>query len=297
MTMPLKVGLNIVPVSAPLVVRFAKLAEELGFESLWSGEHVALPQSDDWWALYPSVVAAGDKGGPHLVPFKPETPFLDPMIVLAHIASATTTIRLGIGIYLLALRDAILAGRTIASLDLLSGGRFDLGVGLGWTPHEYRVTGNDWSTRGRRMDEIILALRALFEQEDPEFHGEFFDFPPIGFRPKPIQCPLPIHVGGGGAAAERRAARLGNGWYGHPRHIPAIRALLRDNGRGDEPFVYGMIDPRGMAERGQLEELAEQGVDRVVVTVWSDRDMARGGHGAEAPLFALEDYARRIGLG
>ncbi|MBV9842282.1 MAG: TIGR03619 family F420-dependent LLM class oxidoreductase [Sphingomonadaceae bacterium] len=291
-----KIGINIVPVPIQLLTRFARLAEELGFESLWSGEHVCLPNSEDWWKLYPSVVAAGERGHSRLVPFTPHTQFLDPMVVLASIAAVTSRVRLGIGIYLLALREAVLVGRTIASLDQLSGGRLDLGVGLGWTPDEYSFTGNDWNKRGRKMDETILALRALFEQKSPEFHGEFYDFPPIGFEPKPVQKPLPIHVGGFGAAAERRAAKLGNGWYGAASHIPAVRELLAENGRADDPFTFGMIDPREMIARPELDNLAAQGVDRVVVTIWSDRDVARGGESQDAPLFALEQYAKRIGL-
>lgn len=178
-----KIGVNIVPVPTPVLTRFARMAEELGFESLWSGEHVCLPQSADWWKLYPSVVAAGDRGHAGMVPFKPHTQFLGPLTVLSHLAAVTTKIRLGVGIYLLALREAVLVGRTIASLDQLSGGRLDLGVGLGWTPDEYQFTGNDWSKRGRKMDETILALRALFEQAAPEFHGEFYDSRRSGSSP------------------------------------------------------------------------------------------------------------------
>ena len=99
------------------------------------------------------------------------------MTVLAHIAGATSSIRLGIGIYLLALRNPVLVGRTIASLDVLSNGRLDMAVGLGWTPDEYSFTNNVWDTRGRRTNEMIRCLRTLFEDDEPEFHGEFFDFP------------------------------------------------------------------------------------------------------------------------
>lgn len=296
MALPLKVGLNIVPVRPDLLIRFSQLAEDLGFESIWSGEHVCLPNNDDWWTLYPSVVKHGEGATPALVPFRPETPFLDPMVVLSHVAAATKTVRLGIGIYMLALREAVLVGRTIASLDVLSGGRFDLGVGLGWTPYEYQFTGNEWKKRGKKMDESILALRALFEQDFPEFHGEFYDFPPIGFEPKPIQRPLPIHVGGMGEAGAKRAARLGNGWYGSPDLIPTVQHYLREYGRESEPFTYGMIHPRGMIERDEIESLAERGVDRVVVTVWSDLDIDKHGQDEKATLNALEAYAKRIGL-
>ena len=85
-------------------------------------------------------------------------------------------------------------------------------VGLGWNRDEYAWTGNDWKLRGKRMNEVISALRVLFEDDHPEFHGEFFDFGPMGFRPKPIQRPMPIHIGGGAGPAVRRAGRLADGW-------------------------------------------------------------------------------------
>ncbi|WP_374282978.1 TIGR03619 family F420-dependent LLM class oxidoreductase [Novosphingobium sp.] len=293
-----KVGLNVVPVPSSLLVRFARLAEDMGFESLWSGEHVCLPANEDWWRGYPTVTATAARGepvDPSLVPFTPHSPFHEPLIVLSHLAAVTSRVRLGVGIYLLALRDAVLVGRALASLDVLSGGRIDLGVGLGWSPEEYAYTGNDWHKRGRKLDETILALRALFEQDEPEFHGEFYDFPKIGFQPKPVQRPFPIHVGGFTPAAERRAARLGNGWYGGPAHIPSVKAQLAEQGRADEPFTFGMIEPRGMIERDELLRLADQGVDRVVTTVWP-QTLEPSADDPDAPLRELEAYARRIGL-
>ena len=297
MTMP-SIGLNIVPVPARLLVRYVQLAEELGFESVWSGEHVCLPHNDQWWKIYPTVVAAEKAGkdiGPHLVPFNEDTNFLEPLAVLAHLAAVTKKVRLGIGIYLVMLRDAILVGRSIATVDVLSGGRLDLGVGLGWTPDEYKFTNNEWESRGRKLDEMIRCLKTLFEVEHPEFHGEFFDFPPIGFQPKPIQKPLPIHIGGFGNAAVRRAAQLGDGWYGHVDLIPAVKEKLKEFGRENEPFKYGMVHPRATIDRDELESLAARGMERVVVTAWSDLDAVQD-HGEDAPLRQLEAYAKRLGL-
>jgi probable F420-dependent oxidoreductase len=294
MAAPLKIGLNIVWVKPELVAEYARLAEALGFESVWSGEHVALPHSPDWWRLYPSAVALGDAATEDVVAFRPDSAFLDPIVVLAHLAAATTRIRLGIGVYLLALRHPVLMGRTLASLDLLSDGRIDLAVGLGWTPDEYRFTNNDWSVRGRRMNETILCLRALFEQERPEFHGEFFDFPPIGFQPRPVQRPrFPIHIGGFGAAAEHRAATLGDGWYGSPANIPAIRDGWKTAGRESEPFQFSSITLEGAVPLGQLHAMAEQGVHRVVVTPWAGTKVGKVGREG---MVALERYAKDIGL-
>ena len=103
----------------------------------------------------------------------------------------------------------------IASLDVLSNGRLDMAIGLGWNEDEYPFTNNEWKTRAA-YERDHRALRVLFADERPEFHGEFFDFAPIGFQPKPVQQPrLPIHIGGGGPPAVR-AATLGDGWYGGP---------------------------------------------------------------------------------
>lgn len=282
-SLPIKIGLNIVWVEPGHIVKFAERAEELGYESVWSGEHVGLPETDDWWENYPAAQAAravGQPFGEDDVSFGPDSVFLDPMVVLAHLAAATTKIRLGIGIYLLALRDPILAGRTIASLDVLSSGRLDLGIGLGWTADEYRFTNNVWETRGRRMDEMLRCLRVLFEGERPEFHGEFFDFPPIGFQPKPIQQPrLPIHVGGGSEAAIRRAVTLGDGWYGmeNPALFPILREQLAKAGRETDDFELSMITLGGPLSQKRIDELIGLDVSRVVVTPWPGSKVAEIG--------------------
>jgi probable F420-dependent oxidoreductase len=289
----LKLGLNIVWMKPELQVRAAQLAEELGFESAWSGEHLALPTGDpDWWRRYPSAVALGVKATPDVVSFGPDSAFLDPLIVLAAISGATKKIRLGVGIYMLPLRDAVLAARMIASLDVLCGGRLDLGVGLGWSEHEYRFTGNDFKQRGRKMDESIRALRACFEMEAPEFHGEFYDFGPMGFEPKPVQKPLPILVGGGTPAAELRAARLGNGWHGSASSIPRLKAALAAGGREGEPFQFSTIT-LGPVSRAELDEMAALGVHRAVVTPWPGSKVGEVG---EAGLKDLEGYAASVGL-
>lgn len=292
-SVPVKVGLNIVWARPECVVDFARAAEEMGFESVWSGEHVGLPKKPDWWKKFPGAEALGDAFTEEMVPFTPDSPFLDPMIVLAHVAAATTKVRLGIGIYMLTLRDAVLVGRTLASLDVLSGGRLDMATGLGWTEDEYRFTGNDWTTRGKRCNELIRALRVLFEEDTPEFHGEFFDFPAIGFQPKPVQRPLPIHIGGGGPPAMRRAATLGDGWYGMPDAIPEIERLRAEAGRDHLPFEYSTITLQGPIPLSQLETMADAGVHRVVVTPWP---ATRVGEVGLEGLADIERYAKEIGL-
>jgi probable F420-dependent oxidoreductase len=292
MAAPVKVGLNIVWAKPEHVIEFAQTAEALGYESVWSGEHVSLPATPDWWKLFPAAEMLGDAFTEDMVPFSPDSPFLDPMIVLAAIGAATERVRLGIGIYMLTLRDAVLVGRTIASLDVLSGGRLDMATGLGWTEDEYRFTGNNWKTRGKRCNELIRALRVLFEDERPEFHGEFFDFDAIGFEPRPIQRPLPIHIGGGGPPAMRRAATLGNGWYGEADAITEIERLRAEAGRADEPFVYTTITLDAPSP-AQLADLAAKGVHRVVVTPWIGERVGEVGRDG---LDVIAQYASSVGL-
>lgn len=293
MAPPLKVGLNIVWIKPEHLAEFARLAEDLGFESLWSGEHICLSTAEDWWRLFPGAEALGDDFTEDMVPFHPDSIFPDPMIVLAHLATVTSRVRLGIGIYMLALRDPVLIGKTLATLDVISGGRIDMAVGLGWTPDEYSWTGNDWKVRGKRMNEVIRALRVLFEQEHPEFHGEFFDFGPMGFQPKPVQQPMPIHIGGGAGPAVRRAGALGDGWYGNPGDMPAIREELKANGREEAPFEFSTLGGIGTAPLDELHALAEMGVDRVVVTPWPDKKVGEVGREGFA---VVEQYARDLGL-
>jgi probable F420-dependent oxidoreductase len=290
---PVNVGLNIVWVKTELLAEYGQLAESLGYESLWSGEHVCLPSAEDWWRKFPAAAVLGDAFTADMVPFTPHSDFPDPMIVLAHLASVTTRVRLGIGIYMLALRDPVLIGRTLATLDVISNGRIDIAVGLGWSELEYTWTGNDWKVRGKRMNELIHALRVLFEQEQPEFHGQFFDFGPMGFRPKPIQRPMPIHIGGGAGPAVRRAGQLGDGWYGSPGDIPAIREELTKAGRAGEPFEFSTITLDGPIPLEELQALADQGVHRVVVTPWPGTKV--GEIGREG-LSTVEQYAKDIGL-
>ena len=293
----MKFGINIVGVRPEAIVDVAQAAEELGFESIWSGEHVALPKHDDWWKSHPAVEIYGDRFSERMLGFTPDSQFLEPLVALAHLAAVTRTIRLGIGVYMLALRNPIHAARAIASVDVLSGGRLDLAVGLGWCEEEYRYTGSDWRTRGRRTEEAIACLRTLFEDDTPEYHGEFYDFGPIGFSPKPVQRPrLPIHIGGHSQAAVNRAARVADGWYGTTdlRYVDRVRVALEEAGRGDDPFEISIITLEGPVDEARVARFAARGIERVVVTPWPE---AHAGTVGLDGLAALERCAAVAGLG
>jgi len=185
-------------------VALAEHAEELGFASVWVVDHVILPHRSS--QSYPYARQSG-------VALPPSWPFLDPLITLAAIASRTTNVLLGTGVYLLPLRHPVVAAKMAASLDVLANGRLRLGVGLGWVKEEYEVLGVPWEARGRLFDEQIDLLRTLWRNEAPSFDGEFWQVSDIGFEPKPVKGTIPLLIGGKNTPARRRAAVRGDGWH------------------------------------------------------------------------------------
>ena len=180
-------------------------AERLGYESVWLPEHLVLPV----------VMSRSPRPGEDHPPIPPETPVFDAFTYLAFLAARTTTVRLGTHVYNLGLRHPFVSARAVATLDLLSGGRFEFGIGASWLEQEWIAAGLDFSTRGRRVDEILGVAKRLWSEATVEHHGEFFDFAAVAFEPKPFQKPWPpILVGGESTAALRRAAQLGDGWIG-----------------------------------------------------------------------------------
>lgn len=176
------------------LVALAVTAERLGFSSVWVREH-----------LYHSTYVAERLG---------DKPYHDALTVLTAIACSTKTVRLGTSVLVLPWHDPARLGKTVATLDQLSSGRVALGVGVAITEDEFENLGVDFKTRGRRMDEILEALKALWTQDVPAFSGEFYRFGGLRFSPKPKQKPYPpLLIGGSSVAARRRVARVGDGWH------------------------------------------------------------------------------------
>lgn len=213
------------------ILAVAEAAEALGYDALWTADHLVLPVETQ--TNYPYLRGAK-------IRLEPTHPFFEPLIALAAVATKTTRIRLGVSVYLAALRHPIAVAKQVASLDRLSNGRMILGVGAGWIPEEYETLGIPFSERGRFLDEHIEAMRTLWRDEAPRFAGRHYRFDGIGFEPKPLRRDVPIWVGGNSPAARRRAARLGDGW--HVIDVPmseleaGIEALAREcrtAGRGE----------------------------------------------------------------
>jgi probable F420-dependent oxidoreductase len=281
----MKVGLNVVPIRTDLLRDATCQAEELGFESVWIGEHMALPMNPK--TPYPY-------GKP---PFSQKTVFLEPFVAIAHLAAVTEKMRFGTGVALLPMRNLFLTAREIVTADWLSKGRLDLGVGIGTIAHEYEVMGYERSNRGERLDEFLDALDVIWREEEPSFSGKHYQFEPIGFEPKPFQKPrAPVYIGGLSDAALARAAKRGDGWYGSaasPEEAQAkvgkIKQMLSANGRDPAQFHFSLILWQ-LPDKAAARAYEEAGIERIVCTPFSFPDVE------QEPLAKMKDFAKFVGL-
>jgi probable F420-dependent oxidoreductase len=250
-------SINMGPCSRPDgLVATACAAEAAGFDSLWAGEHVVLPD--------PQVPPS---------PMAPQDPALDPLLALTWAAAATSTIRLATGIVILPQRNPVVLAKQIASVDVLSRGRFTFGVGVGYLEPEFRAIGANDEQRGAVTDDHLDAMLCLWYDEHPEHHGPFVDFAGIDAHPRPVQRPIPIVVGGHTAAAYRRALTRAHGWYGFALTPDSaaeyLAALCSVAVNVDRPAELGELEitvtPRGRLTRETAGAFAELGVDRLVV--------------------------------
>ena len=241
----------------------ARHAEAAGFESLWAGEHVVLPS--------PRVAPS---------PMEPQDPALDPLLALTWLAAATTTIRLATGIVILPQRNAVVLAKQVATLDVLSAGRLDLGIGAGYLEPEFRAIGAPFEDRGRATDELVAAMRSLWGDEHPEFHGTHADFAGVDAHPRPMQragadgtAGVPIVVGGHSPAAFRRAVSSAQGWYGFALNEAGTQHCLDGlrvaAAQVERPAWLGplkiTVTPAAIIDAASLDRWTALGVDRLVV--------------------------------
>jgi probable F420-dependent oxidoreductase len=239
-------------------------AEAAGFESVWGGEHVILPSRIE--SKYP-YTADGK------IPAEPDTAIPDPLIWLAFAAAAAPTLRLGTCILIVPQRNPVLLAKELATLDQLSGGRVELGLGVGWLKEEFDALGVPWERRGARNDEYIAAMRALWAGPHAEFHGEFVDFAPVTCSPRPVRSSIPILVGGDTEAAIQRAVRLADGYFpgeGDVARLGALMGRLRSAaeraGRDPRSIEINAMFGQQMADpTAGVAELAALGVGRVMI--------------------------------
>jgi len=250
---------NIAPVeTAEYATGFGQLVEELGFESIWPVEHVVMPA--DYASRYPY-----DPSGRMPIP---DAAIPDPLIWNTWVAAVTSRVVLGSAMVILPQRNPVVLAKALASLDVLSGGRTFLGVGLGWLREEADAVGTDFSVRGRRADEYIEAMRALWSDEVASFRGETVHFEAVKCNPLPTRS-IPIHIGGHTPAAARRAGRLGDGFLplgGGPEDLAPLLKIVEESARdaGRDPSAIE-ISCVGTPDLDSAQAFADAGVQRMIV--------------------------------
>jgi probable F420-dependent oxidoreductase len=241
----------------------AKALEERGFESVWAPEHSHIPLSrrSPW------------PGGGELP--KMYYDVMDPFVTLTAAACATTRLKVGTGVCLVNQRDPIQTAKLVASIDQVSGGRFLFGIGVGWNAEEMEDHGTVFTTRAKLVRERVEAMKAIWTQTKPEYHGEFVNFDPMMTWPKPPQQPHPpVIVGGAFPHGARRAARYGDGWIplaGRPGYgdvfdtVPKFREMLKEAGRDAASCPVSVFSAPEDADT--LKRYRDLGIDRVAIAL------------------------------
>jgi probable F420-dependent oxidoreductase len=239
----------------------ALTAEAAGFDSLWTSEHVVFP------AVYRSPYPYHERGlgDPEASP-----DLSDPIVWLSYVAAGTERIRLATGVLILPQRNPLVLAKQVASLDVLSGGRVDLGIGVGWLREEFEALGVPWERRGERTDDYVAAMRAVWAGDRASHDGPFAAFEPVCARPAPVQGSVPIIVGGSTVAAARRAGRLGDGFFPFNVDDEALAGLVthchqaaREHDR--DPERIEVVTNLRSSQLDRLAGLAAVGVTRVVM--------------------------------
>jgi probable F420-dependent oxidoreductase len=270
------------------VREYGQTVEELGFHHLLAYDHVvgADPAVHQGWA------------GPYDV----ETTFHEPLVMFGYLAGLTTTLELVTGIIILPQRQTVLAAKQAAEVDLLSGGRFRFGVGLGWNPVEYEALDQPFDRRGRRLSEQIPLLRQLWTTPSVSFAGEFDTVTGAGLAPLPVQRPIPVWVGAASPRAYRRTGELADGWFPQVPpgdHLAAARAEVARGAEaaGRDPGAIGMegrigwdpADPdRAVRQAGRWRDA---GASHLTIDTMHFGRRTVGDH-----LGALADAAQRLDL-
>ena len=243
------------------VAEIAAQAEALGFESIWLPEHPVMPVRTA--SRYPG---SADGSIPDYM-----SDMADPYIGLARASAVTSRIRLGTGITLLPERNPLVLAGAIATLDRFSGGRFLLGIGTGWLREETEIMGGDFAHRWTQAREAVAVMRALWTEDAAEYHGQYYDFPPVQCNPKPAQAGgPPVILGGNARNVFRRVARWGDGWMptgATPEQIAAGRAAIDElaEASGRDPSGIGITVFGQPADRDLIARFADAGAGRVII--------------------------------
>lgn len=266
---------------------YAQTAESLGFSHVLAYDHV--------------LGANPDRTGGWQGPYTHKNPFHEPFVLFSYMAALTEKLAFISGILILPQRETAVVAKQAASLDVVSNGRFRLGIGVGWNKVEFEALNQDFHTRGRRIEEQIDVLKLLFTQELVTYKGEWHDIPDAGLNPLPVQRPIPIWIGGHSDAVLRRLARKGDGWLPGYRTAAAAResldkieAYLVEYGRsrheiGLEPRLHYGDGPD--AWQANLNGWQAAGATHI-----SFNTMGAGFDSPQKHLQAIEEFAKVTGL-
>lgn len=250
-------GMNMRPCVTPgAIAAVARAAEDAGFDSFWGGEHLALPD--------PQTSST---------PMPPRTVFIDLCVTIAFAAAHTRSLRFGTGIMILPLRNPVVLAKQLASVDVITGGRLIFGIGISNIEDEYKAVGMPFDHKGKRTEESISVMKALWSMERADFQGRFFSVDGVRAEPKPLQQPNPpILFGGKSSYAFSRTARLGNGWFGYGLDLDAtancisgIRAACSRHGRSFDQIEIS-VTPKGELDLELAGRYADSGVARLIIS-------------------------------
>jgi probable F420-dependent oxidoreductase len=265
----------------------AELAEATGIESIWVSEHLVV-------------------GDPRTPPsaMDPQDPILDPVTTLAFLAGITSSVRLGTGVLVLPLRNPLILAKALATVDVVSGGRLIVGIGVGYVEREFEAIGVPFADRGARLEEHLAAMRAMWTDDRPALKGRFVDFDRVQAHPHPVQSPHPpIVMGGHAPAVLRRTVALADGWYGWgldpgsiARSIAALSEIEARSGRGEGLGRLEItVTPPGSVDPATTTIYEELGVDRLNLMLPWTADDGEIGSFFEGVVQPLVDAERQHG--
>ncbi len=280
------IGVNADP-QADDYIQVAQKAEELGYHSLWLGDHIVIPEKIE--AAYP-YSADGAAGFPRRAPFP------DPFVLLGGLALATSRILLGTSVIVIPYRNPLAVAKAVTTVDLLSHGRFQFGVGVGWLKEEFDALGEDFARRAGQTREYLHVMKAAWQAEPASFSGEFLTFSDIHNVPLPVQKPHPpIIFGGESLPALKRVADLGDGWQPGTaslkvlsKSVPQLKALMTERGRDYADLSVSALSAAGPLLRKpevvpQLRELGVQELILFMTTADTNKTLTK-----------IEDFAEKM---
>jgi probable F420-dependent oxidoreductase len=246
------------------VFEVAKACDALGYHGITVSEHFFYPRQ------YRSKYPYSHDGSPM---WSADTPWPEPWALISAMGAITQNIHFTTNVYVAPARDLFTVAKLVSTAAVLTNGRVAMGVGPGWCEDEFLQSGQDFGSRGKRLDEMIPVLRKLWTGQWTEHHGAFFDFPELRIAPVPAD-PIPVYIGGHSTAALRRAARLGDGWIGAAYqpdeadvHLEALRSELKAAGHGTDGFevVLGLMV---MPDADTYKRWEDKGVTGLLCAPW-----------------------------